>query len=450
MIGTVTFDGLSQGQLWMDLPTGVVDALDGLGIGALNAPKDRRDARAAARRLLSSRASTGSASRARARSAAASASRKLEYGFVHSLVPIAAVYVAAHYLTFLIFEGQAITYLACDPFGQGWDLFGTVDAGIDYTVFPQEDTWYVQVAVVVIGHVAALALAHDRALTLYGDAKLAVRSQYWMLGVMVGFTSLALWLLAQAGLKQDALPARPRQASRQDARQASLPHHARHDSLPPRRPRRRRSSCWPARAGRLRRLDRLHQGQATSGSTTPDGVAPVPGDDHRRLRGRLPGRRRHDVALNGVRLHHLARDGARARRLRHARLRHAPGRRQAFWGPYDPAISPDGTKVAYTYYWLSQTTTPDCFPPDCLVALNEGGTGYTWSDRHDRLEDRRRDRLPLRLAPPVVGRQRHDDDLQPDPPPEPRPAPRPHLRRRQRPRQHGHELVQRRGRATRT
>jgi hypothetical protein len=26
-----------------------------------------------------------------------------------------------------------------------------------------------------------------------------VRSQYWMLGIMVGFTTLALWLLAQAG-----------------------------------------------------------------------------------------------------------------------------------------------------------------------------------------------------------------------------------------------------------
>ena len=124
---------------------------------------------------------------------------KLSFGFVHSLVPIAAVYVAAHYLTFLVFEGQAITYLASDPFGQGWDLFGTVNSGIDYTIFPQEDTWYVQVAVVVVGHVAALMLAHDRALVLYGDARLAVRSQYWMLGVMVGFTSLALWLLAQAG-----------------------------------------------------------------------------------------------------------------------------------------------------------------------------------------------------------------------------------------------------------
>jgi len=33
---------------------------------------------------------------------------------------------------------------------------------------------------------------------MYEDARQAVRSQYWMLGVMVGFTSLALWLLSQA------------------------------------------------------------------------------------------------------------------------------------------------------------------------------------------------------------------------------------------------------------
>ncbi len=51
----------------------------------------------------------------------------------------------------------------------------------------------------VAGHVAALTLAHDRALVLYRDPKLAVRSQFWMLGVMVGFTMLALWLLSEAG-----------------------------------------------------------------------------------------------------------------------------------------------------------------------------------------------------------------------------------------------------------
>ena len=115
-------------------------------------------------------------------------------------MPIAAVYVAAHYLTFLVFEGQAIIYLASDPFGQGWDLFGTVELRHRLHASSRRSTrGTCRSRVVVVGHVAALALAHDRALTLYRDTRLAVRSQYWMLGVMVGFTSLALWLLAQAG-----------------------------------------------------------------------------------------------------------------------------------------------------------------------------------------------------------------------------------------------------------
>ena len=39
MIGTVTFDGLSQGPLWKDVSADVVDALDGIGIGAITATK---------------------------------------------------------------------------------------------------------------------------------------------------------------------------------------------------------------------------------------------------------------------------------------------------------------------------------------------------------------------------------------------------------------------------
>jgi hypothetical protein len=198
MIGTVTFDGLSQGQLWKNMSTSVVDALGGVGIGALTASQIAATfGLAVGVGLVAGFYRLGIDG---ARSVGGGMTfERLQHGFIHSLVPIAAVYVAAHYLTFLVFEGQAIGYLASDPFGQGWDLFGTVSSGIDYSVFPQKDTWYVQVAVVVVGHVCALALAHDRALTLYGQARLAVRSQYWMLGVMVGFTSLALWLLAQAG-----------------------------------------------------------------------------------------------------------------------------------------------------------------------------------------------------------------------------------------------------------
>jgi hypothetical protein len=198
MIGTVTFDGLSQGQLWRDLSADAVDALTPLGIGVLTATKI-----ASTIGLVCGVALVAGFYRLGiegARSVGGDVSvERLRVGFIHSLLPIASVYVAAHYFTFLIFEGQAIGYLASDPFGQGWNLFGTVTAGIDYSLFPQKDTWYVQVAFVVVGHVAALTLAHDRALTLYRDAQLAVRSQYWMLGVMVGFTSLALWLLAQAG-----------------------------------------------------------------------------------------------------------------------------------------------------------------------------------------------------------------------------------------------------------
>jgi hypothetical protein len=47
--------------------------------------------------------------------------------------------------------------------------------------------------------VSAIVLAHDRAIVLYKNPKRAVRSQYWMLGVMIFFTTLALWLLSQLG-----------------------------------------------------------------------------------------------------------------------------------------------------------------------------------------------------------------------------------------------------------
>jgi hypothetical protein len=124
--------------------------------------------------------------------------RRLANEFAHSLVPIALAYVAAHYFTLLLFQGQGLFYLVSDPLGNGSDIFGTADTQIDYTLVGADATWYWQVVFVVVGHVCALMLAHDRALALYDDTRQAVRSQYWMLGVMVGFTSLALWLLSSA------------------------------------------------------------------------------------------------------------------------------------------------------------------------------------------------------------------------------------------------------------
>jgi hypothetical protein len=49
--------------------------------------------------------------------------------------------------------------LISDPFGNGADLFGTAGAQIDYTVVGADLVWYLQVALVVVGHVTALAVA---------------------------------------------------------------------------------------------------------------------------------------------------------------------------------------------------------------------------------------------------------------------------------------------------
>ena len=124
---------------------------------------------------------------------------KLRVGFAHTLIPIALAYLVAHYFSLFVFQEQAqFTYLLSDPLGNGSDYFGTVSGGIDYGAISATAVWYVQVGALVVGHVAALVLAHDRAIALWKDPRAAARSQYWMLALMVGFTSLGLFLLSQA------------------------------------------------------------------------------------------------------------------------------------------------------------------------------------------------------------------------------------------------------------
>ena len=167
MIGTVTFDGLSQGQLWQDVSADVVDALDGLGIGALTAHEDRGHVRPAARRrargrllpardrgrALGRRRAVVPQARVRLHPLAGPDRRRLR-GRPLPDVP-ASSRARPSPTSPRTRSGRAGTCSA------PWTRASTT------TVFPQEDAWYVQVAVVVVGHVAALMLAHDRALVLY-------------------------------------------------------------------------------------------------------------------------------------------------------------------------------------------------------------------------------------------------------------------------------------------
>jgi hypothetical protein len=197
MIGSVTFDGAAEAPLWTGIAPDLADRFRSLGLS----PEHALEA-AFAVGLIAAVALIYGLYRlgvAGARTVGGGlTTRRIASAFVHSLVPIAFAYVAAHYLTLLLYQGQAIAFLASDPLGDGSDYFGTAGRAIDYGVIGATATWYWQVGFVITGHVAGLTLAHDRALALYDRARLAVRSQYWMLAVMVGFTSLALWLLSQA------------------------------------------------------------------------------------------------------------------------------------------------------------------------------------------------------------------------------------------------------------
>jgi hypothetical protein len=196
-IGSTAFDGAKEGPLFQDIVGELQDGFVGMGtspglglelafvvglgislvavsaiwlVGVLGMPRDG---------LRLSR-------------------RELSRRFAHTLIPIAAAYLVAHYFSMVAYDGQELWRLASDPLGDGSDLFGGAERGIDYSVVTATGIWYVQIGALVVGHVAALVLAHDRALVIYGSPRAAARSQIVMLVVMVLFTVLGLWLLSAA------------------------------------------------------------------------------------------------------------------------------------------------------------------------------------------------------------------------------------------------------------
>jgi hypothetical protein len=197
MIGTTSFDGFSQGTTWNSIVPDLQDFFASLGLNAEHALEAAGTVGIVAMccmiGLLYRLGVMGMQTVGRRRPAS-----ELAGAFAHTLIPIALAYVVAHYFSLLAYQGQAIAALASDPLGDGSDLLGTASTTINYTWISATGIWYVQVGALVLGHVAGLTLAHDRALGLYAKARDATRSQYWMLAVMVAFTSLGLWLLSAA------------------------------------------------------------------------------------------------------------------------------------------------------------------------------------------------------------------------------------------------------------
>jgi len=106
--------------------------------------------------------------------------------YASTLLPIAGGYFIAHYLTLLIQGVAWIPTLVADP-------LSTVAPPLDW--IPISAVWYLSVGAIVIGHVAAVVLAHRRALR--DSASRPILAGLPLVLLMIGYTVLSLWIIAQ-------------------------------------------------------------------------------------------------------------------------------------------------------------------------------------------------------------------------------------------------------------
>lgn len=172
-IGTasVIYDGLSQTQFWFD-----IFGLPSLGLATL---------------LLF-------AFLAIVVGLALTVGRMVGFASVTAgLVPIAVGYLVAHYLTYLLGDGQRIMVAISDPLQLGWDLFGTAFFEPRTDWIPPSLLWTVVLASVVGGHVIGAWAGHTVAVR-EAPRNVNVRMRQLPLAVlMVGLTVTTLWSLGQ-------------------------------------------------------------------------------------------------------------------------------------------------------------------------------------------------------------------------------------------------------------
>jgi hypothetical protein len=132
--------------------------------------------------------------------------------FAFTLVPIAIGYHLAHNHTFLLIQGQYVIPLASDPFGFGWNLFGTAHYRVDIAIVGATFAWYTAVIAILTGHIAAVYLAHRKAIEIIDTRSAALRSQVPLTALMVVYTFVSLSILAEPITERRA-PAQPAQVT---------------------------------------------------------------------------------------------------------------------------------------------------------------------------------------------------------------------------------------------
>jgi hypothetical protein len=200
MLATVTFDGFMETALYQSLATSAQQQFPGLLFALSERGLGESEVLATLALAAFPIVFLGAywlTAWGMARLAGAASVSRVARAFVLSLVPIAVAYHLAHYFSLLLTAGQFVIPLASDPFGYGWNLFGTAGYRVDLGLLSPYVFWYSAVVLIVAGHAIAVFVAHLEAWRLFGNRRDALASQVPLLVLMVAYTMLSLWILAQ-------------------------------------------------------------------------------------------------------------------------------------------------------------------------------------------------------------------------------------------------------------
>jgi hypothetical protein len=126
-----------------------------------------------------------------------SPAREMARRLALTLVPIVIGYHLAHYLLLLLVQGQYVVPLISDPFGFGWNLFGTAGYRVDIAIVGARFAWYAAVTAILLGHIFAVGLAHLEVVRMLPERHAALRVEAPLTALMVAYTCLSLSIIAE-------------------------------------------------------------------------------------------------------------------------------------------------------------------------------------------------------------------------------------------------------------
>jgi len=121
---------------------------------------------------------------------------KLFRAFAYPLIPVALFYHLAHNGMHFFIEAQKIIPVLSDPFGWGWDLFGTATKKYG-PLLSLEAIWWIQIILIVMGHIYGVVVSDRVARRLVSDKALALKALVPLIVVMILYSGFSIWLITQ-------------------------------------------------------------------------------------------------------------------------------------------------------------------------------------------------------------------------------------------------------------